>query len=132
MAMSICVKTAIVAAEADPADAEHLLRCLTQLGAWAKLATSAEQVLNLFRKQVFEAAVVGVELALDGEPLLGRLSRLPALECLVATGPTGDLQAERLARSLGAEAYLPRPVSPEALAGVLRMRLPDCVRPRPP
>jgi len=111
----------ILAAEFDRADGDHLERCLGLLGYRARLATTGRGVLDLMRRELFPGAVIATELALDGEPLLPRVSRLPALECLVATGPAGDLQSELLARRGGANAFLPRPVTANALANALRL-----------
>ena len=82
--------TAILAAEAHPRHARHLLRCLTRLRFRVHLATSPEQVLELSRRTVFHQAVVGVELSVSDEPLLVRLARLPAMQHLVVTGQAGD------------------------------------------
>lgn len=116
--------SAVLAAEADPHDAQNLLRCLTALGWRALLATSARQALDIARREIFSAAVAAAELALADEPLLARLSRLPALEMLVATGPPGEPAMEARARRAGADVYLTRPVSAEALAKALQMVLP--------
>jgi len=117
---------AILAAESDPADAENLLRCLKLYGQTVLLATSSEDVLRLIRRQVYERAVVGVDLVIGDEPLLARLSSLPALRYLVATGPPGDVEMETLARLAGAGVYLQRPVSADDLG--LALDLPPPVR----
>jgi len=118
----------VLAAEFDRANADHLQRCLDLLGYQARLAITGRDVLDLMRRELFSGAVIATELALDGQPLLPRVSRLPALECLVATGPAGDVQSELLARRGGASAFLPRPVTVNALANALRLlsaRLPS-------
>ena len=115
---------AILAAEAHPRHARHLLRCLTRLRFRVHLATSPEQVLDLSRRAVFHQAVVGVELSVSDEPLLGRLARLPAMQHVVVMGPAGDPTTEVLARSAGAHIYLVRPVTTERLARALRAFIP--------
>lgn len=120
----------LLAAEASPA-AQELLRCLRPLGARVALATSAEEALRALRREVFRRAVVAIEIALDGEPLLARLSRLSSLECLVAIGPGGDAAAEGAARVAGAQAYLARPVTTGLLSRALGLPWPGRAA-RPP
>ena len=124
--------SAILAAEPRPEHAEHLLRCLLPLGQTVRLARTAEAALALLRREMFDRAAVAVELATEDGPLLARLSRLPSLQFLVALGPNGDPGPELRARSWGAQSYLVRPVSVEALAAALRARVPAVLGPRPP
>jgi ActR/RegA family two-component response regulator len=123
--------SAILAAEMDSEDAKHLLRCLKILSPRVLLATTAEEIMRLMRQQILERAVGGIELVLHDEPILARLSRLPALEYLVATGPGGDPQTEILARSTGAKVYLPRPVNVRDLAAALCLPTPGMPQPVP-
>lgn len=122
---------AILAAEIDAAAAKHLMRCLRPLGRRVFLATSAEQVLDGLRREVFPRAAVAVELVVDGQPLLARLARLSALERLAALGPGGDLEMERAARLAGAGVYVPRPVTTGLLSKALGLPLAG-VEARPP
>lgn len=108
--------TCVLAVEPKPTDARDLARCLKELGLRFRLAHSAEEAMHVLRSAVFDGAVVAVELYLGPEPMLARLARLPATKVLVATGPAADFDAERRARTAGATAYLPRPVSTEALS----------------
>ena len=123
--------TAILAAETNGQDARHLLRSLTPLGRPVRLATTTQDVLELLRREIFIAAVAAVEMALDGEPMLARLARLPSLEHLVAVGPVGEMNWRNLAYRAGAETCLTRPVTTEALAGALGLEIPS-VTERPP
>jgi len=108
--------TSVLAVEPKPSDARNLARCLKELGLRFRLAHSAEEAMHVLRNAIFDGAVVAVELHLGPEPMLARLARLPATKILVATGPAADFDAERRARTAGATAFLPRPVSPETLS----------------
>ena len=112
----------ILAAEPRRADAEHLWQCLAPVRDYVCLARSACEALEMVRRQAFSRAVVATELMLDDTPVLARLSRLPALEHLVATGPAGNPEMEILARTSGADLYLTRPVSFERLSRALWAR----------
>jgi len=110
---------AILAAEARREDAQHLLECLQPLGWIVRRATSTRQVMTLLRREIFEKMVVAAEMTLDGKPLLMRLASLPALRRLIAIGPGGEPAMERRARIAGADMYLARPVTTDALAVAL-------------
>jgi len=109
----------ILLAEPQPDDAEALTHCVGHLGLDFNLAATAEEVIELLRRDLFRAAVIAVELTLRGEPLLRRISRLPVLECLVAIGPGGEAQWQLLARRNGAVAYMPRPATTQSLTTAL-------------
>ena len=109
----------VLAAEPALADAKHLVGCLTRLRQTVRVAMSADDIIDLLRREVFTRAVVAVELTLDGEPVLARLSRLPMPRRIVALGPAGDPVSEVMALAAGAQAYLARPVSVEDLARAL-------------
>ena len=111
----------LLAAEADPMKAERLQRCLWPLGQRVFLARSAEDVVGLVRRGVFHRAVAAVELALDGELVLTRLSQFSGLKYLVAVGPKGDKDLEQMARSAGATVYVTRPVTTELLSRALNL-----------
>ncbi len=131
MTMSPISKPVLVA---DPhaAQAAGLGRRLRRMGHEVCVVTTANDALDRMRREVLNQAVVAVELALNGKPILARLARLPALECLVAIGPGGDVAMERLARCCGAHVYLPRPVATESLAMALRVPVPAGPPDRPP
>ena len=112
-------RTPILAAEYASADAEQLSGALRGLGWPVQVATSAQQVLELMRRQMFGQAVIAAELAMDGQSLLAYLSELSFIDHLVAIGPPGDLETERSARLAGARAYLIRPVRADDLKGAL-------------
>ena len=106
----------ILVADGIAERADFVRRLLRRMDYRVATAASAEEVLQLMGREMLDAAVVAVEMAMDNEPILARLSRLPALRRLVATGQAGDAQTEILARRSGAHVYLPRPVRMEALA----------------
>jgi hypothetical protein len=95
--------------------------CLLRLGLDVYLAMSREEVFRWLQRRVFTRAVVAAELNIGGEMLIARLSRLPAIRCLIAVGPDGDMEMEAQARIAGAKAYLGRPLDIEALAATLRV-----------
>lgn len=109
----------VLAAEPALADARHLVGCLTRLRQTVRVAMSADDIIDMLRREVFTRAVVAVELTLDGEPILARLARLPMPKRIVAVGPAGDPTSEVLALVSGAQTYLARPVSVEDLARAL-------------
>jgi len=109
----------ILAAEHDNRSAKDLSEVLAALGYDVYPAASAEEAMAVMRSVVLRAAVVAVELALGEEPVLSRLSHLPAIERLVAIGPAGDAEMEMLARLSGASAYVSRPATSEKLAAAL-------------
>lgn len=109
----------ILAVEPELIDATNLTNCLVKLGVIVRTATLVEQTMQFLRGHIFDAAVVAAELSIDHEPMLAYLRRLPTIETIVATGPGNDWELERRARLAGADAYLPRPVSPEMLEMVL-------------
>jgi len=127
------VKIAL-AVEPQPDDAESLVRCLTVLGVEVRAAGSVAQAMELVRSEIFDLAIVAVELGLGHGSLLGRLSRLPAPRLVMASGPAGDSEAERFALHTGAVAYLARPPNPDVLAGYLALSggsvWPGLARPR--
>ena len=110
----------ILGAEAGAGEAAQLKRVLQSLGQRVHLVTSGEQILEIIRREIFEQAIVACELVIADQPALAYLARLPSLERLLATGPSGDVDMEIRARSAGADAYLPRPVSTVSLARALR------------
>ena len=112
---------AILAAEAGRVNAENLWRCLLPLGQQVFLATSSEEAFRMLHRQRFRRAVVAAELAIDGEPLLSRLSRLSGMECLVAVGAGDNADMEQTARVAGANVYVARPVTTELLSKALRL-----------
>lgn len=119
--MTSTSRRAILAADVNVEQTRQLIQSLAPLGLRVFPAISVSQVLELLRHKVFAEAIVAVEFTCAGQPLLSRLARLPAMRDLVAIGPAGDLEAERLARESGASAYLGRPVNTESLASVLQI-----------
>jgi len=111
---------AILAAETDAVRSARLSRSLMLLGYSPEATASPREVLEMIRRRVFDGALIAAELTWQGEPVLSRVSRLPSIRSLVAIGPAGDARMETLARLSGANAYLPRPVTIESLAKVLR------------
>ena len=120
----------ILIVEPAPDDARHVVRCLEGLKQSVCLAVSAEEAMDLLRRELFTRAVVAAEAMLDGRPLLARIAGLPTLEHVVATGPAEDARMETRARIAGAHLYLPRPVSAKRLARALRIGDAEEVRPR--
>jgi len=118
----------ILAAEGRPEDAARLRECLAILGEHMRMATSAAEVMEHLRREIFTRAVVAVELSWGCEPMLARISRLPAVEHLVATGPPDDTCMEARARTAGANAYVMRPVTVRVLAMALGARSRDKAR----
>lgn len=114
--MTEFIRRPVLAAEANFDDARHLVRCLGPLNLQVYLAASVEQALDRLRHMIFREAIAATELTFGGELLLARLSRLPAMKCLVAIGPADDAGAETRARAAGANVYLSRPVTTEMLA----------------
>lgn len=121
--------SAILAAEAGRDEAELLWKCLVPLGRVVRLASSHEAAVALLRRELFQRAVVAVELAEDGVALLARVSRLPSVQWLVALGPA-DPETEIQARAAGASAYVARPATTRALATALRLPLPQFAQAR--
>ena len=111
---------AVLVAEHGAANARRVVSGLSQCGLRTRSGRGVTETLELLRCEAFEAAVVGVELMIDGRPLLERLTQLPGLSLVVATGPPGDWEMERRARMAGARAYLPRPVSISTWARTFR------------
>jgi len=109
----------VLAAERGPAEASRLQRSLLQLGCRTRTASSPGEILALIRQEVFHRAIVAVELAWEGEPILARLARLPLPRDIVAIGPNGDPEMERLGRASGASVYLERPITIDKLAKAL-------------
>ena len=123
---------AILVVEPEPANARHIRRLLRQMSYEAPLATTAPTALDAVRREVFPRAIVAVELVLGSQPLLTYLSRLPAMELLMATGPPGAAGWESRARRAGAHLYLPRPVEATLLATALARPLRNQAFARPP
>jgi CheY-like chemotaxis protein len=111
----------VLAVESNPSDVQRITECLTRLGQPFRLATTAERTLEFLRNEIFDKCIAAVELTLDGEPILARLSRLPALNRLVGIGPSNSTEWEDLAYRSGANAYLARPLTVESLAKALRL-----------
>ena len=112
---------AILAVEVHPADAERLSQCLMSLDRPVRLTTSPQELLELIRYETFSQAVVAAEMTLGDESVVALLASLPEMELLTATGPPGDAAMEIRARIAGADLYLPRPVTVEALGRALGM-----------
>jgi len=112
-------ETTILAAEPDPVESARLSRSLVLLGYSPETAASADGVLELIRRRMYERAVIAIELTWQGKPVVVRLARLPSVREVVALGPAGDPEMETLARLSGADAYLARPVTIESLSKVL-------------
>ena len=112
-------ESAVLVAEVSSQAAARLETMLRRLGHRVRTATSVGQTLEIVRREIVAQAVVAAELHLAGEPILARLSVLPALRRLVAVGPAGRPDVEIRARRAGADAYLARPVHPVRLATAL-------------
>lgn len=107
---------ALLAAETNHARAQELWRALLPLGQRVCLAASAQEAVELLRRELFGRAVVAVELETGGELLLARFKRLSGIERIVAIGPPGDARMEVEARLGGADMYVVRPVSTSLLS----------------
>ena len=55
-------------------------------------------MIGLLRRELFDAAVLGVEMDADGESMIEYIARFPSAGLLMATGPGGDWELERCAR----------------------------------
>jgi len=86
------------------------------LGFQVRIAVSETAALEILRRNLISIAFVGVELTLDDELLLSRVSALPLVRWLVALGPGCRSDLEFAARRGGANVYLQRPVGPEQAA----------------
>ncbi len=115
----------ILAAEATTENGQHLLRCLKPFGFRVCLATTYEEVFHLLQTRIFQRAIVAAELTSGREILISRLASLPAVQCIIAIGPAGDMDMEARCRVAGAQAYLGRPVSTEMLAVSMKLPMPD-------
>ena len=113
----------ILVVEARPEDARTLNRCLMTLKVKFRSAISAEQAIQLLQRMVFQDAIVAAELNLREQPMIAYVSCLPATRLLLATGPADDWEMEKRARFAGADFYLSRPVTTEALAMAFQMSL---------
>ena len=109
----------VLAVEVEPQHARRLAECLAILGHLSRLAASPAEALRLLRSEIFDGAVVAIELGLEEGSILQRVACLPATRFLLATGPPGDEAGARLARAAGANACLARPVDPAMLAAHL-------------
>ena len=114
-----------------PPTAQRLGRYLEAIGLRVRVATSSRQAMQLLRSDIFDRAIVSVELGMDETAILSRLASLPATRVLVATGPAGDPELERRAGAAGANVYLARPLDVEALAQALAWA-PGAISPRAP
>lgn len=110
---------ALLAAETGHVRAQELWRALLPLGQHVCLAASAQEAVELLRRELFGRAVVAVELETGGELLLARFKRLSGIERIVAVGPPGDARMEVGARLGGADMYVVRPVSTSLLSRAL-------------
>ena len=77
-------------------------------------------MIGLLRRELFDAAVLGVEMDADGESMIEYIARFPSAGLLMATGPGGDWELERCAQLAGAAVYLPRPIYAESLTEASR------------
>jgi CheY-like chemotaxis protein len=111
---------AVLVAEHGAANAQRAVADLSRCGLRTRAGRGVAEALELLRCEAFDAAVVAVELMIEGRPLLERLAQLPGLSLVVATGPPGDWEMERRARMAGARAYLPRPVAASTWARTFR------------
>ena len=109
----------VLVAEPTPSHARHLRSLLQQMRYRVCLATDCREAIDVLRREAPAHAIVAVELATNGEPLLAGLARLPALDHLIGTGPGGEPASEITARRAGATAYLARPISAGPLAAAL-------------
>ena len=122
----------ILVADGIPEQADFVQQLLRQMDYRVETAVSAEEVLKLIGREMLDRAIVAVEMTMDNEPTLARLSRLPALNRLVAIGPAGDAEMEMLARRAGAHVYLARPVMADPLAAALHIPVLSDSLARPP
>ena len=112
----------ILVAEINLAKAKRLARALKSLSCTVRVASSSEEVIKLLRTEVFHKGIVAVEMQIGKDLMLAYLSRLLAVRCLVGVGSGDDPDAELHSRLAGAQAYLPRPVTPEMLSGLSWIR----------
>ena len=80
---------AIFVAEPLAGEAGNLRLLLEQMGYLVRMAGTTPEALEIMRREVFIQAVVAAELTLGGELTLAQVSRLPALQRLVAFGSGG-------------------------------------------
>ncbi len=111
----------VLVAEPISDGAAFLANLLQSWGRNVCTAANADEVLQIVRRQLVQQAVVATELAWADQMLLTRLAALPSLQQLVAIGPGGEPEIERLARLGGADVFLSRPVLVERLAQALNM-----------
>ena len=109
--MFSAIEPPILVAETSLEEACRLGLLLRQAGRAAQTVATAGQVLEIVGRQMVHQAVVAMELTIEDEPILARLSRLPAMRRLVAVGPAAEPCIEQRARQAGAQVYLPRPVA---------------------
>lgn len=105
----------------DDADArEGLATLVATWGYTPVMASSAEEAERLAQYYLLEAAVVDVFLpGKSGEQLLARLRASFPAAVLVGVSALVDPALERLCEGMGADLFLGKPVSPEALARAL-------------
>ena len=114
----------LLAAETTDARAQELWRALLPLGQRVHLAASAQEAVELLRRELIGRAVVAAELETGGELLLARIKQLSAVERIVAIGSPGDTHMEVEARLRGADVYVVRPVSTSLLSRALGVSTP--------
>lgn len=111
----------VLVAESNSDNASLLEGLLRSWGREVAAAASVDEALQIVRSQFVQQAIIATELVSAGHMLVARLAALPSLQRLIAVGPTGRPEIERLARLAGADVFLPRPVPIERLAQALDM-----------
>lgn len=107
----------VLAVEDEP-DGQHLLMALLeQIGVKSKAVGSAEESVNLLQEEDFDAVIIDLALpGVDGLALLRRIKTDPSfnnLPCMVVTA-YHDSAVKQQAIEGGADAYMPKPINPEA------------------
>ena len=124
-------KNTVLIAEPISDEAFFLESLLRSWGREVAAVASVDEALQILRREFVQQAVIATELVSAGQMLVARLAALPSLQRLIAIGPAGRPEVERLARLAGADVFLPRPAPIERLAQALDMSAPAEVAQEP-
>ena len=106
---------------------------LGQFGFEAESAQSGPAALDYLAAHPVDVLVLDVMMAeMDGLDVIGAIRRNPALEHLpiILLSARADDSSKRRGLSAGANVYLFKPITPEALADVIREVLADSIPPQ--
>ncbi len=119
---SLSHKKRVLIVDDDDLICRELVKVLEKNGFEADFAETGQEGIEKLKTQVYDALVVDLKLPdMEGTAILSRLTASNTVKIMVTGYPS--LVSSIQAMDNGVDAYLPKPVKPEELMMLIRMKL---------